>query len=59
MNIRAIITNGSDNVEIVTSDNNERYMKVIKSDKVKNTIGAGDTFSGTFCSMLLKGKSEE
>lgn len=34
-------------------------MKVVKSDKVKNTIGAGDTFSGTFCSMLLKGKSVE
>ena len=34
-------------------------MKVVKSDKVKNTIGAGDTLSGTVCSMLLKGKSAE
>jgi sugar/nucleoside kinase (ribokinase family) len=33
------------------------YQKVPKSDRVKKTVGAGDTFTGTLCSMLLRGES--
>lgn len=32
-------------------------MGVRRSEKAKKTLGAGDTFMGAFCSMLLYGKA--
>jgi sugar/nucleoside kinase (ribokinase family) len=33
-------------------------LKVDKIEKVAKTTGAGDTFAGTYLSMLLRGKND-
>lgn len=53
-----IITDGEKGVEI-HSRNKRRYFNLKKRVVVKNTIGAGDTFLGSFIAKLFKGYSIE
>ena len=53
----AIVTKGEEGFNIVRRNGEVKYYKVVKSDNIVKTTGAGDTFTGTFCSMLLKGES--
>ena len=54
--ICAIITKGEEGFNVVRRNGEVKYYNVVKSDKIVKTTGAGDTFTGTFCSMLLKGE---
>lgn len=60
--IKSIITNGKEDLKLIhkADKSNERVTTVhtLQPREIKKTTGAGDTFTGTFCSMLLKGKSE-
>ena len=52
----AIVTRGEDGFTVVHRNGESRDYKVQKSENVRKTAGAGDTFTGAFCSMLLKGE---
>ena len=52
----AIITKGEEGFNVVRRNGEVKHYNVVKSDKIVKTTGAGDTFTGTFCSMLLKGE---
>jgi sugar/nucleoside kinase (ribokinase family) len=43
-------------VEVVYKSMTSKHLMVPKPGKIEKTTGAGDTFTGAFCSMLLYGK---
>jgi sugar/nucleoside kinase (ribokinase family) len=57
--IKCIITNGPHNITLIESETSIREIKVPKVDKIVKATGAGDCFSGTFLSMMLRGKNED
>jgi sugar/nucleoside kinase (ribokinase family) len=54
--IKCIITNGANNITLIENEGISE-LKVPKVSKIEKTTGAGDSFSGTFLSMLLRGKN--
>ena len=51
----AIVTKGEQGFTVVCRNGDKKHHEIVKSINVVKTTGAGDTFTGTFCSMLLKG----
>lgn len=53
--INVIITRGPHSLSIISHCNKPKEIKIDPSKNVKKTTGAGDTMTGTICSMLLQG----
>ena len=53
--INAIITQGPQSLSIISHCNKPKEIKIDPSKNVKKTTGAGDTMTGTICSLLLQG----
>ena len=53
--INAIITRGPQSLSIISHCNKPKEIKIDPSKNVKKTTGAGDTITGTICSLLLQG----
>lgn len=61
--IKMITTNGPEKIIILKSTQNKKVetveIKALKPKIIQKTTGAGDTFTATYCSMILMGKSYE
>lgn len=57
--VNTIITRDSNDITVISREGEWENIKIVKSDKVKKLSGAGDTFTGTLCSMLLRGESTQ
>ena len=58
--VNTIITNGYENIRIISIDGQVKELTPVKSQKVVKTTGAGDTLTGSIVALLLKGyKLEE